>query len=277
MFIRKVKEIDENGKTITQAEANRDTSLPDCQPDKAKLDASKQSVEVLEKHVMVLEGGKDYKFQLTKASRTTKDSLNRITTSTVFHYRTNTDAYDAQIYTIIVEHPYEKGTRLYWITGDISPKTQPGIHKYDLILSKKMADLGITFKQISKLIDNAKNEGDLDAVVLPLSTEFNRFSNLISKYTDISLPGNRMAFVGDFNALKCLDGILGLIECITTTDLAEICPYCAVVLGCADACIDVVTLPVCLLCLGISLGACAACALLAYMCVDAAEEVRNNC
>jgi len=52
---------------------------------------------------------------------------------------------------------------------------------------------------------------------------------------------------------------------------------CAQVVTCIPACVDVFSLPVCLLCEGTGLGGCAVCLIASYVCYNDAEGVEHNC
>jgi len=121
-------------------------------------------------------------------------------------------------------------------------------------------------------------EDRLDKIITPLFFEFSTFSKLLENYTNLNEIGNQMAFIGDYNPFGCIGSLIDLGDCILTTAAAiELCPLCAQVVICIPACVDVFSLPVCLLCEGTGLGGCAVCLIASYVCYNDAEGVEHNC
>ncbi len=275
MIIRKVREIDSQGKIISESKVDLDTN-------KVKIDQSKRAeaskkIEITDLQASLIEGGKDEPMELRKVVIESAIDKKKIR-NTTFYYRNKTTSYNAQIYTVILEDPDNKSRRLFYTVGDIFPKDVEPIKQFDLIASKEPTTLGGHYRTLSKIIENGRSEGELDKIITPLSSEFTTFYRLLENHTNLSETGNQMAFIGDFNPFGCIGSLIDLGDCILTTAAAiELCPLCAQVVTCIPACVDVFSLPVCLLCEGTGLGGCAVCLIAAYVCYNDAEGVEHNC
>jgi hypothetical protein len=177
-----------------------------------------------------------------------------------------------------LEDPDDKTKRLFYTVGDIFPKEAKPIKQFDLIASKEPTTLEKHYKSLSAIIKDGQSEGDLDKIITPLFFEFSTFSKLLENYTNLNEIGNQMAFIGDYNPFGCIGSLINLGDCILTTAAAiELCPLCAQVVTCIPVCVDVFSLPVCLLCEGTGLGGCAVCLIASYVCYNDAEGVEHNC
>jgi hypothetical protein len=276
MIIRKVKEIDSQGKMISTSKVDLDTKNVNIDQNK-RTEASKK-IEVNNIQANVLKGGKEDSTELNRIIIDVTIDKKKKIKNTTFYYRNRASTYDAQIYTVILEDPDDKTKRLFYTVGDIFPKEAKPIKQFDLIASKEPTTLEKHYKSLSAIIKDGQSEGDLDKIITPLFFEFSTFSKLLENYTNLNEIGNQMAFIGDYNPFGCIGSLINLGDCILTTAAAiELCPLCAQVVTCIPACVDVFSLPVCLLCEGTGLGGCAVCLIASYVCYNDAEGVEHNC
>lgn len=276
MIIRKVKELGSQGKIVSTSKVDLDTNKVNI--DQTKRTEASKKIEVTELQASLLKGGKDEPIELRRVViESTIDKKKKIR-NTTFYYKNKTSSYNAQIYTVILENLDDKSKRLFYTVGDIFPKDVDPIKQFDLVASKESTTLRNHYRTLSSVIGEGQSEGELDKIIAPLSLEFTTFSKLLENYTNLDEIGNQMSFIGDYNPFGCIGSLLELGDCILTTATAiELCPLCAQVVACIPACVDIFSLPVCLLCEGTGLGGCAVCLIAAYVCYNDAEGVKNNC
>jgi len=276
MIIRKVKEIDSMGKIISASKVDLDTNKINI--DQNKRTEGSKKIEVTNIQANVLKGGRDDSAELKRIVVDSIIDKKRKIKNTTFYYRSSASSYDVQIYTVILEDPDDKTKRLFYTVGDIFPKDAKPIKEFDLIASKDPITLQNHYNSLSSIIKDGQSQGELDKIMAPLSLEFSSFSKLVENYTNLNQIGNQVAFIGDYNPFGCIGSLIDLADCILTTAAAiELCPLCAQVVACIPACVDIFSLPVCLLCEGTGLGGCAVCLIAAYVCYNDAEGVKNNC
>ena len=278
MIIRKMKEVDESGNTISDTVLNLDTETKLENYNESLCKKNKEGVGIKNFAAKSLLGGRASNNEFSQISMDAEDVDGKGYKITIYSYKNRAPSYNAQIFSLILEDPTDTNKRLFYSVGNILPKNTSAIHKYDIIASKASVNLVSHFNAVTASLGTSSMSDSFDKLISPLKDEFGVFSELVKKYGDTNIIGNQIALVGDYNAIGCLEGLIDFGAClIATSSLIGICPLCAQVVTCIPACVDIFSLPLCLLCEGTGLGGCVACAIIAGSCVTSALQVEENC
>ncbi|AAT43168.1 hypothetical protein [Picrophilus oshimae] len=253
-MIRKMREIDKNGNIVPENILNFDTETKLESYNGSLCKKNEEGVKVKNLGAKLLIDNKENNNELSRIIMELEDINGKEYKITIYSYKNRTSSYNAQLFSLILEDPTNANKRLFYTVGNILPNNVLPIHKYDIIASKFPVNLASHFKGIATSLNNLNMNYDFNKLISPLKDEIEVFSSLVNKYVDTTIIGNQIALIEDYNAIGCLEGLISFGAClIATSSLISICPLCAQVVTCVPACVDIFSLPLCLLCEGTGL------------------------